>query len=250
MMTFVRIYAFIPSELENLFRQFLSWLNARHIQAIDGNYWRANLPFYPEAPLQVNWLWERLKKQVRDFSLYASWGIPVSNFPFAPFPFDLHIETGIFGTGKHPTTRMCLVALQNLPLQGRRFLDIGTGSGILAVTALKQGAKVVATEISFHTAKQARKNFSLQDNPSWAVIVCDLAASLKGAFDVVVCNISAEALLRLLPDLDRILPCGKLIASGWMASEWRTIRRSLRSHGLKLTSWQFLNGWMNIIADR
>ncbi len=249
-MTPVHLYAFLPSDFGQDFRRLLSWLNPLRVQVLGGTYWHADLPSHPEAPLQVNWLWERMKGQVYGFSLYASWGIPASAFPFAPFPFNLPIETGVFGTGKHPTTQMCLLALQHLPLQGKQVIDIGTGSGILAVAALTQGAKVVATEISFPIAQQARRNLSAQGKPFWAVVVCDLAASLKGTFDVAVCNISSEALTRLLPDLNRILPCGKLVASGWMASEWRTVRRLLWSCGFKLASWQFLNGWMGIVAYR
>lgn len=246
----VHLRVFLSSEAGVQFKRLLSWLHARRIRILDENFWHAILPFRPEAPLQVNWLWEKMKGQVSDFSLYASWGIVPSDFPFAPFPFNLHVETGVFGTGKHPTTQMCLIALQHSSLQGKRVLDIGTGSGILATAALAQGAQVVATEISFHIAKRAHKNLLTYGIHSWAIIVCDLATSLKGAFDVVVCNISSEALFRLLPELDRILPCGKLIASGWTANEWRSVRKPLKSYKLKLISWQFLDGWMSITAER
>lgn len=249
-MTPVNLQAFLPSGSEALFKRLLSWLRVRRIQVLGENYWCATLPSHPQAPLQVNWLWERLREEVHGFSLYASWEISVSAFPFAPFPFNLHVETGVFGTGRHPTTQMYLVALQQLPIQGKRVLDVGTGSGILAVAALNQGAQVVATEISTRAAMQAYKNLSTYSKTSWAVIVCDLAMCLNGAFDVVICNISSEALFRLLPDLERILPCGILVASGWTASEWRNVHKSLKSQDLKLTSWQFLNGWMGITACR
>jgi len=246
----VQLWASLPSEFGPLFRQSLGWLHARKIQIFDGKYWHASLPHHPEAPLQVHWLWERLRGQSRDVAIYASWGIQTQVFPFAPLPFSVQVDAGIFGTGRHPTTQMCLIALQSLQLQGKWLLDIGTGSGILAAVGLAQGAKVVATEISFRAAQQAFRNLDALKKADWAVVVCDLASCLSKAFDVVVCNISAEALMRLLPDLSRIMPEGFLVASGWMASEWRSLQRALRSFGLRLTSWQFLNGWMGIVAAR
>lgn len=143
---------------------------------------------------------------------------------------------------------MCLVALQNLQLQGKRLLDVGTGSGILAAFALNRGAQVVATDISFRAAKQAAENLSIQKKGPWAVIVCDLAECLRGNFDVVVCNISKEAIERLLRSLGKIMPEGVLVASGWMAGEFRGVQKVLRSCGLKMTSWQFFNGWVGITA--
>jgi len=246
----VQLWASLPSEFDSLFRQSLGWLYARNIQIFDGRYWHALLPHRPETPLQVHWLWERLRGQSMDVAVYASWGIQTQAFPFAPLPFSLQVDVGVFGTGRHPTTQMCLIALQSLQLQGKWLLDIGTGSGILAAVGLTQGAKVVATEISFRAAQQAFRNLNSVKKTDWAVIICDLASCLRKTFDVVACNISAEALMRLLPDLSRIMPKGFLVASGWMASEWRSLRRALRSFGLKLTSWQFLNGWMGIVVAR
>jgi ribosomal protein L11 methyltransferase len=244
----VQLWASLPSELHPLFYQSLNWLQARSIRVFDEKHWHALLPYSLEAPFQVHWLWERLRGQLRDVAIYASWGIQPQTFPFAPFPFNLQLDAGIFGSGKHPTTQMCLIALQSLQLQGRWLLDIGTGSGILAAVGLAQGAKVVATEISSRAARQAFKNLNSIKKADWAVVVCDLTSCLRKTFDVVVCNISAEALMRLLPDLSRIMPEGFLVASGWMASEWRSLYRALRSFGLRLTSWQFLNGWMGIVA--
>ena len=244
----VQLWVSLPSEFGPLFRQSLSWLYARNVWVFGERYWHALLPHRPEAPLQIHWLWERLKGQSTDVAVYASWRIQAQAFPFAPLPFRLQVEVGVFGTGRHPTTQMCLIALHSLQLQGKWLLDIGTGSGILAAVGLARGAKVVATEISFRAAGQAFKNLNALRKADWAVVVCDLASCLRKTFDVVVCNISAEALMRLLPELSRIMPEGLLVASGWMASEWRSLHRALRSFGLKLTSWQFFNGWMGIVA--
>ncbi|MGQ9463638.1 MAG: 50S ribosomal protein L11 methyltransferase [Candidatus Fervidibacter sp.] len=69
-------------------------------------------------------------------------------------------------------------------------------------------------------------------------------------FDVVVCNINREAIERLLKSLGKIMPEGILVASGWMASEFRSVQKVLRSCGLKITSWQFFNGWVGITAEK
>ncbi len=249
-MPLVQLWASLPSELHTLFRRYLTWLQGRSVQFFGERYWHALLPYRLEAPLQVHWLWERLKEQSTDVAIYTSWGIQPQNFPFAPIPFSLQVDVGIFGTGKHPTTQMCLIALQSLQIQGKWLLDIGTGSGILTAVGLARGAKVVATEISFRAARQAFRNLNSIKKTDWAVIICDLASCLRKTFDVVVCNISSEALMRLMPELSRIMPEGFLVASGWMASDWRSLHRAFRSFGLKLTSWQFLNGWMGITATR
>lgn len=245
----VRLWAFVPAELHEFFRQHLTWLDAKNVKVYRTN-WFASLPSSPEAIWRVNWLWERLRGRTICAAVYASWGLHLERLPLVPLPFDLHIESGIFGSGKHPTTQMCLVALQNLQLQGKRLLDVGTGSGILAAFALNRGAQVVATDISFRAAKQATKNLSTQKKGSWAVIVCDLAECLQGNFDVVVCNISGEAIERLLKSLEKIMPEGILVASGWMVSEFRSIQKVLRSCGLKMTSWQFFNGWVGITVEK
>jgi len=245
-----QLWASLPSELHMLFRRYLTWLQARSVRVFDERHWHALLPSRIEAPLQVHWLWGRLREQSTDVAIYASWGIQTQTFPFAPLPFSFQVETGIFGTGKHPTTQMCIIALQSLQLQGRWLLDIGTGSGILAAVGLTQGAKVVATEISFRAAQQAFRNLNSLKRTNWAVVVCDLASSLRGVFDAVVCNISSEALMRLLADLERIMPEGILVASGWVADDWRKVLRAFRAHKLKLASWQYLNGWMGVVANR
>jgi ribosomal protein L11 methylase PrmA len=114
----VQLWASLPSELHPPFYQYLAWLQARSVRVFDEKYWHALLPYRLEAPLQVHWLWERLRRQSTNVAVYASWGIQTQALPFAPLPFSLQVDVGIFGTGRHPTTQMCLVALQSLQLQG------------------------------------------------------------------------------------------------------------------------------------
>ncbi len=242
------LWAQVPLEQSQQFGEWLWWIGGRP-QVVEGEAWQALLPAGREAPMRVQWLWERMRLGGQQVSLYANWGLPSEKFPFAPLPFPLFAPTGVFGTGHHPTTQMCLVALEHLSLDGKWVLDVGTGTGILAIAALHKGAKVIATEISWQVARWAQRNLQgWRQSRQWAVIVSDLAASLRGTFDVVVCNISAEALFRLLPDLPRLTFQGVLIASGWTGGEWRRVERSLRRHGWKVVAWQFFNGWMCLTA--
>ncbi len=226
------------------------WLGVRQLrqQPWGGNcLLSARLPETADSPLQVHWLWEQIRPTVR--VLYAGGGKVAPLSPFLPSAPILPKVRGVFSTARHPTTRLCLALLVLLPLQGKRVLDIGTGTGILALAAAQQGASlIVATDISPTAAQVAHFNLAQVHLSRWAVLVGDLAQPLRGTFDLVCCNISAEALLRLLPDLPRLLPDGDLIASGFTGSEWRTVRRALLAHSIPLLGWQFLNGWLAFLA--
>lgn len=124
------------------------------------------------------------------------------------------------GTGEHPCTQLALASLEKSVAVGDRVVDVGTGSGILAVAALLLGAHcAIALDLDFQSLETARENFTL--NRLWALIVngsadciCDEAANL------VVANISATVLLSIADELLRILPPGgKLILTGFSEDE-------------------------------
>src|SRR5688572_14115209 len=98
-----------------------------------------------------------------------------------------------FGTGLHPTTRQCLETLSQLELAGRSLLDVGTGSGILAIAAGKRGAgPVVAADVDELAVGAAREN--CERNGVSALVVEGSAGNVEGIFDVVVANIVAATL--------------------------------------------------------
>src|SRR5882672_5140869 len=138
-----------------------------------------------------------------------------------------------FGTGHHATTRLCLAALQQIDLQNRRVIDIGTGSGVLAIAASRLGAAtVVAIDDDPDAITAARDNLTLNPDARVTIEVSDVRIPDPGSqiadhFDVVVANltggllIAAAARLKLLAGRS-----GRLVISGFMDDEERDVLRA------------------------
>ncbi len=131
-----------------------------------------------------------------------------------------------FGTGHHATTRLCLLALQREELAGRSVLDIGTGSGILAIAAACLGpAQVVGIDHDPDAIHAARGNLAL--NPDAADVVFEVAeladltaGSTTATAEIVVANLTGALLAREARRLlAAVRPCGRLIVSGLLAAE-------------------------------
>ncbi|HEU5348388.1 MAG TPA: 50S ribosomal protein L11 methyltransferase [Ktedonobacterales bacterium] len=175
-----------------------------------------------------------------------------------------------FGTGLHPTTRNCLLALEDTIHEGNTVLDAGTGSGILAISAIKLGAaKVLALDVSAVAAAAARENAA--SNGVSEVMEVRLA-TLEGAdgepfsplpdgidtlgpeigvFDVVVTNIIARVIAQLAPALVRATrPGGTLIASGIIAERRAEAEEPLRAAGLQDIRDLVEGDWVTLIGTR
>jgi ribosomal protein L11 methyltransferase len=127
-----------------------------------------------------------------------------------------------FGTGHHETTRLCLTLLQELDLAGRTAIDVGTGSGILAIAAARLGAAgVVAFDEDPEALRNARENVE-RNGVSGSVEVreADLASFSATPAPVVIANITASVLQRFVDRLSSLVePGGVLIASGFSPAE-------------------------------
>ena len=137
----------------------------------------------------------------------------------------IDLDPGIaFGTGYHPTTYTCMEALEELVEQGMRVLDLGTGSGILSITALMlDAASVVALDIDSQAVTAARRNFRrlrLQDRVSLAKGSVPHPSAADGTIDLAVANISARGVADRSPFLLKALkPGAMLVASGLLATQ-------------------------------
>jgi len=137
----------------------------------------------------------------------------------------------------HETTRLCLEALEELVTPGIDVLDMGTGSGILAEAARLLGAsRVIACDIDPEAVRVARQGF-----------VGSADAVRSAAVDLVVANISPEAIIALAPEFARVLrPGGTLVASGFNFSEVETVKAALaRVRGV----WQ-KGEWAAVVAGK
>src|SRR5256886_7277130 len=119
-----------------------------------------------------------------------------------------------FGTGLHPTTQQCLEAVSYLDLEGLRVLDVGTGSGILAIAAAKRGAReVVGVDTEPLAVRAAKEN--AEANGVAIDARSGSAADVDGRFDVVLANLVGPVLVRVAPHLRaRLRTSGSLVAAG------------------------------------
>jgi ribosomal protein L11 methyltransferase len=157
-----------------------------------------------------------------------------------------------FGTGHHGTTWGCLMALEGV-LQRRRVrrvLDVGAGSGVLAIAAAKHGADALAIEIDARAAAiaaiNARQNHVAQ---RMRVIAGDGARYIaKQKFDLVFANILMRPLIRLAPKLvPTVAPGGTLILSGLLRTQAPLVREAYASRGLVLARQIPREAWMTLV---
>ncbi len=155
-----------------------------------------------------------------------------------------------FGTGHHASTRLCLDLLQRQDLTGRRVLDVGTGSGVLAIAATKLGASsVLAVDYDADALTSARENLELNGIQDAIVLQqVDLApgaSPISGRFDLVTANLTGAMLQRLAPTLAQFLaPGGVLIASGLREEEVPQVTDALTTAGLALRHQAAEDGWV------
>lgn len=125
----------------------------------------------------------------------------------------------VWGDGGHETTEHCLHILDGMKLEGKRVLDIGTGTGILAIYAALKGAKsVFAVDLDVHACEYARKNFRLNGvKDRCEVEVNDLCKGIGEAYDVVIANLPINEHLELDGYLPEVVAEGTEIVTTW----WR-----------------------------
>lgn len=158
-----------------------------------------------------------------------------------------------FGTGTHETTALCLEVLDERVRGGERVLDIGTGSGILAIAALKLGAAAAEgidiDPMCVRTAGENAARNGVEDRLT--VLVGDLSDKASGVYDLITANIVAAAILSLAPHVPALLAPGAVfIASGIIDTRKEEVLAGLRAAGLEPFDVREKRGWVCIVCRK
>ncbi len=166
----------------------------------------------------------------------------------------LILDPGLaFGTGGHETTNLCLEVLDERVKGGERVLDIGPGSGILAIAALKLGAAVAeGVDIDPVAVRTAGENAALNGvADKLTVLVGDLSDKASGRYDIIPANIVANALIRLAPAVPGLMAeNATFIASGIIDSRKDEVIAALEAAGLTVQEVKEKRGWECIICKK
>ena len=166
----------------------------------------------------------------------------------------IELDPGMaFGTGTHPTTVMCLQALEKVVKNGDSVIDVGTGSGVLSIGAAMLGASEVhALDLDEVAVTAAKENVELNKVSNKVDVVHgNLLDTVKEPADVVVANILAEIIVTFTDDAFSIVkPGGYYVTSGIIGAKKELVRDALISSGFEIEEVLMMEDWVAIIARR
>lgn len=158
-----------------------------------------------------------------------------------------------FGTGSHATTSLCLGELEKITNSKSRVLDIGTGSGILAIACLLLGAEsAVGVDIDPLSVKTAKENAERNGVASKSKFICgDLAQKISGKYDIVCANIIADVVIRLFESVkDYMTDDGYLIVSGIIDLRAEDVKDAIKKHGFKIIKTVTKEEWYAFLLKK
>lgn len=165
----------------------------------------------------------------------------------------IELDPGLaFGTGHHPTTQMCLEILEDLICPDMTILDLGTGSGILAIAGARLGASLVVAldidSVAVRVARKAVKDNGVRDRIKISAGSVPHKLTPDFFFDLVVANISAKAVRDCASDVKKTLkPGGKLIVGGFLEEQEASLETDLRSIGFSMEARRKVEDWVTFV---
>ena len=237
------VEAFIPTEN---FNQELT----ERILAQNTEDWKTTfvLEDYPDQNWNAKWEAAFAPIEVDDFvRIRADFHEPKSGFGH-----EIVITPQMsFGTGHHQTTRGVMRAMKSLDLQGKSLLDMGCGTGILAILAGKRGAKdLIAIDIDEWSVNNAKDNFVLNGSPKIDILLGGKEVIPERKFDVILANINRNILQDQLPEYARRQPSGTLVLSGFFTSDIPTLQSQAEGLGYELQTTLNIEGWAVMVLRK
>lgn len=199
------------------------------------NAWKAGVRRIRIGRLAIQPTWMRMKDNASDRAV-------------------IRLDPGMaFGTGEHPSTRLCLRAIERNLRAGSTVIDVGTGSGILAIAAVRLGAaRVLAIDNDPTAVEVARANVRVNRVAHRVrVIRGEGLAHVRRRADLIAANLTAQTLPPILADVRRALvPGGRFVASGFGATRLRDVQQEIVRAGLRVDATERLGGWCAVHATR
>ena len=195
------------------------------------------------------------RERARPFPIGKHWWIDPNPGMSSPMPAGrrrLVIEPRTaFGSGSHESTQLILMELERLEVEGATILDLGTGSGILAIAAAGLGAKrIVALDIDEDAIWVAHETADLQEQTTSIHFVLGSPDCVRAVgFDIVLCNMIFANMLPVLPQLRRLLaPDGVAVLSGLLVIDASDITETLRLHHLEVSGKRVCGEWTSLVV--
>jgi ribosomal protein L11 methyltransferase len=232
------VAAFIQAGLFDV--SVLNALPLSGVPAFEGLRWTERL-----VP-HVNWNaeWEKNFEPVTVNDLVH---IRAEYHPALPhIPMEVVIRPGMaFGTGHHATTFMMVAAMLDMDLKGKKVLDMGTGSGVLAILADKLGAEAVwAVDYDENASENARINTRLNDAGRVEVLTGTVGSLSESGFNVILANINRNIITADIGSYASKLEAGgELLVSGFYSEDLELINRAAIAAGLEKRSANVKNNW-------
>lgn len=164
---------------------------------------------------------------------------------------ELTLDPGMaLGTGTHPTTQLMLSLLESVIRGGETMIDVGTGSGILAIAAERLGVgDILATDVDEIAVRNAEANIKLNPVSHITVTANDLLKGITLSADLIVANILAEVLVPLIPQVrPRLKAHGHFLLAGIIADKATLIIRTLEDNGFSIAQRREAGGWVALDA--
>ena len=227
--------AFIPQilfdaeELENLVKQFQLQYTISELPDVNWNeVWESNF-----QPIIVgNW------------ALRAEFHLPIKTVEH-----EIIITPKMsFGTGHHATTFMMIQQMQQIDFAGKRVLDFGTGTGVLAILARKSGAaEVIAIDNDRHSIENAKENFEKNDVDDIELLLAD-TASTNGVFDIILANITRNIILENFSLFNKhLVNKGMLLLSGLLTEDENAVLSVAAEYNFVLHTNLQRENWISLL---